>query len=200
MCANSSCWRRGHLNTVRKWGQLMCLLIWGSEELSKWSWSDISSHRGSCVCCWFKKLFYRLGNDPSRTGGPSQGMACTSLKLRCYLWNCLSEKCAIFQPDKTVTKQTGNREREKKSTQLFIEPRRKREKKTRYKISLLFWHLPFSIWSKHTHKCSLLFTNIFILLVSHYDICDKQRLIQGETVLPVQFNFILFTQLLYIVR
>lgn len=128
MCANSSCWRRGHLNTVRKWGQLMCLLIWGSEELSKWSWSDISSHRGSCLCCWFKKLFYRLGNDPSRTGGPSQGMACTSLKLRCYLWNCLSEKCAIFQPDKTVTKQTGNREREKIHPAIYRATKEERKK------------------------------------------------------------------------
>lgn len=185
MCANSSCWRRGHLNTVRKWGQLMRLLIWGSEELSKWSWSDISSHRGSCVCCWFKKLFYRLGNDPSRTGGPSQGMACTSLKLRCYLWNCLSEKCAIFQPDKTVTKQTGNRERErKKSTQLFIEPQRKREKKKhRYKISLLFTDTYLSVFEANTH------TNVPYSL-QIFSFCDKQRLIQGETVLPVQFNLI----------
>lgn len=150
MCANSSCWWRGHLNTVRKWGQLMCLLIWGSEELSKWSWSDISSHRGSCVCCWFKKLFYRLGNDPSRTGGPSQGMACTSLKLRCYLWNCLSEKCAIFQPDKTVTKQTGNRERKKIHPAIYRATKEKREKKPDIKCHY-FSDTYLSVFEANTH-------------------------------------------------
>lgn len=70
LCVNSSCWRCGHLSTVRKWDRLHAhwhvVLI--RSQPSEWSRPDSKSHGVSGDCIWSMKLFYRLLSDPDRTG------------------------------------------------------------------------------------------------------------------------------------